>query len=265
MLVDRRFWDRLWEDREFNNREWNFFRNNFVTRRIELVLKKYLSTKGKIIEFGCAHSCWLPYFYKKFGLEIWGIDFSQEGIVKTARFMKQLGIPAELLKEDFRSKKLESLYGQFDIVFSNGVIEHFEDYEDIVSLFSKFLKAEGIIVTLIPNLKGSLNIILQKILDRKLLDFHMLLDLEDIIKSHRNYFFQLYADYIGVFNLGVPTARSHWRLYLYTILKGVINRIVWVILNCLRFFPESVFFSPSIIYIGRKREGEDESRSCKGR
>lgn len=62
---------------------------------------------------------------------------------------------------------------KFDVVFSIGLVEHFEDLEDVLSHHHKFLKPGGYLLIVMPNFRG-LNGLIQYFFDRSNLRQHNL-------------------------------------------------------------------------------------------
>ena len=72
---------------------------------------------------------------------------------------------------------------RFDVVYSGGLIEHFENTADAVSACAQFAKPGGLIITTIPNMTGAIGS-LQKKLDRAVYDKHVALDAEQLREAH---------------------------------------------------------------------------------
>jgi cyclopropane fatty-acyl-phospholipid synthase-like methyltransferase len=105
----------------------------------------------KLLEIGCARSAWLPYFAKEFGFKVYGVDYSELGCEQALQILSNEGMEGEIVCSDFFSPP-ESMIGQFDVVVSFGVLEHFQDAQGCILAFSKYLKRNGIMITNIPTL-----------------------------------------------------------------------------------------------------------------
>ncbi len=116
------------------------------------VLKKYLGgTTGDAIEIGCVPGNFLIYLNKEYGYTASGIDYS-EHLDYTRENLRFNGVePLELIKADFFTYEPRRLY---DLVFSSGFVEHFEDHELVVRRHADFTKPGGLIVIMVPNLRG---------------------------------------------------------------------------------------------------------------
>jgi SAM-dependent methyltransferase len=171
--------------------------------------------KMKLLEIGCANSVWLPYFAKEFGFKIFGLDYSEIGCQQEKQILSQAGVECEIICVDFFSPP-EAILEEFDVVISFGVAEHFEDTAACVQAFAKFLKPNGLMITIIPNMVGLIGWI-QKLINRPVFDIHVLLDSHDLAESHKLSSFQVMdcnyfmSTHFGVCNLnGIPTKSIEW-------------------------------------------------------
>ena len=75
------------------------------------------------------------------------------------------------------------MVGRFDIVYSAGVAEHFSPTEDCIAAFSKFLAPGGLLLTLVPNMTGTVGWVQRK-LDRDVFDIHVPLSKDALRQAH---------------------------------------------------------------------------------
>lgn len=118
-------------------------------------INKYLvnNQKYSFIELGCGGGNFLPYFQKQYkNFEIFGIDNSPEG--KRIALMRLKGkIPDSNIKlGDILKNPIKNI--EFDIVFSFGLIEHFDDPEIALKKHVELLKKDGLLLCFVPNLSG---------------------------------------------------------------------------------------------------------------
>jgi cyclopropane fatty-acyl-phospholipid synthase-like methyltransferase len=102
------------------------------------------------VEIGAMPGNHLVYFSKEFGYRVTGIDYCSDltPIVKT---MELNGIENySLINADVFSLREGRL---FDVVFSSGFVEHFEDYRGVVALHADMVKAGGYLLITVPNTK----------------------------------------------------------------------------------------------------------------
>lgn len=163
----------------------------------------------RLIEVGCANSVWLPYFASEYGCSIAGLDYSPTGCTSAQALLKAAGVKGEIFHGDIWAPPAE-LLESFDVVFTNGLIEHFEPTEHILTALAKLLRPGGIMITIVPNMVGWVGQV-QKYLNRQVFDIHVPIGLEAIQTAHQraglkpqqtNY---LCSVNFGVINLGSAT------------------------------------------------------------
>lgn len=115
---------------------------------------KHINSKNnnlKFIELGCGGGNFLPYFNKKYdNFEIFGIDTSPEGCKIVFQRLNKVP-PKNIMCEDILKKDFKTKY---DITFSVGLIEHFDDPFIPLKKHVDILKKDGIMLLVIPNLTG---------------------------------------------------------------------------------------------------------------
>jgi len=224
------------------------------------IFEEYLpSKKGlNLVEIGCGGSKWLPYFYHKFGYNIFGIDYSEIGVEKAKQNLEMLNCNGEIWRFDFLHDLPASLYDSFDILISLGVVEHFNRPEKILKIFSRLLRSDGIIITVCPNMRG-LSGYMQKVFSRETYNLHKIFSVHTLKLWHiRANFEIIYNSYLYLSDFGkifpiwdrLPAGIQ----FLYSKINGVINifyilfyKLVKNINNC---FP---FLCSMMIVIGRKK------------
>jgi 2-polyprenyl-3-methyl-5-hydroxy-6-metoxy-1,4-benzoquinol methylase len=146
-LTDISFWDRQWGRKRKSG-----FPNlsRIETKRIlSLVLDK-VSLDSRILELGIAPGRMAEYVHElRPDLTIDGIDSSKKGIEIANQVFSQTGIKGTLFLEDLRSAA--GLEERYDMVWSNGLIEHFERYWEIIQRHFGFAKSGGWVFIAIPN------------------------------------------------------------------------------------------------------------------
>jgi len=114
------------------------------------VLTKYLPKDGgDAIEIGCVPGNFMVYLNKEFGYRVDGLDYC--GNLEYVRQNLQYnGIhKSNLYDADFFTFVPKQLY---DLVFSGGFVEHFDDYELVVQKHADLAKSGGRVVIFLPNL-----------------------------------------------------------------------------------------------------------------
>lgn len=213
-------------------------------------------------EVGCGSSGWLPYFAKKYGYRVSGLDYSEVGCQLAEKNLEMLNIDHDtiLCKDFFLPDPSEGK--KFDVVFSYGVIEHFSNPQEIVGIFNKnFLNDGGAMITLVPNFTG-VNAWMTKIFMRDVYDIHNKITAKQLAAYHtENGMKVLKNGYAGVFSLGVmPLIKSnHWmfkkdtaRRRFFLFLFNTVDKILARIFKLLPFDMPSRLFSPYVICIATR-------------
>jgi 2-polyprenyl-3-methyl-5-hydroxy-6-metoxy-1,4-benzoquinol methylase len=231
--------------------------SNYDFRKINEVYTRTLSPSPsqKLLELGCGNSVFLSYFHKEFGYDVYGLDYSELGCKQTERILARDNVKGTIVQGDIFNPPSE-LIGQFDVVCSFGVLEHFEDSTATVKAFSKFLKPGGTLITTVPYLKGATGL-LQKIMNKPVYDIHVLMDREDLKGFIKNAGLNLtYCEYHLPISFGVTLEQSgdHKVSFLpfkKLILKSlqVLSKVCWFIDDRLFKLPVLPFFTAGIISV----------------
>jgi len=261
----KEYWDRCWEELDlpvaldpnvggirnlFNRRLHEEFRSLFgdVSPR-----------DSKLLEVGCGMSIFLPYFAKQFGFKVSGIDYSNIGCEQERAILAAAGVDGDVVECDFFQPP-ESLLGQFDVVFSFGVAEHFIPTERCLKAFAAFLAPGGLMITIIPNMVGMVGS-LQKYANPPVYDIHVPLSREDLAAAHERadlevsdirYFM---SSGFGVSNVGGVDTATFGGKFRSGLVKamGRLSAISWLIEDMTVKAPNSRLLSPFIICESRRR------------
>ena len=145
--VKRENWDRFWSakgTRRFTQKSWSKV-------RIMGVLDGVVRGGMDVLDAGCGSGFFSTYFLNK-GCRVWALDHS-EASLEIARKNTQ-GRCVAYLKEDlFRDDWVEAFRGKFDLIFSDGLFEHFAvaDQKRLMDRFRMLKKENGIVATFVPN------------------------------------------------------------------------------------------------------------------
>ncbi len=251
-LAGQQYWEKTWQDRKVIGA---INLKNYTQSRLDFIFNQYLPRKEgvKLMEAGCAQSSWLPYFYLRFGYEVSGIDYSETGCEKAKQNLLNYNVQGTILCRNFFDEN-QDLFQQSDIVFSRGVIEHFEKPEIVLEKFHNLLKPDGIIVTIIPNMAGLMGR-LQKMVNRPVYDLHIPMNLNELKDFHAQAgFTEIFSSYIGSVGTEVVNYPADGGLKI-KLLRRFLKRLskgAWSVFRLFNYHPESLTFSPYIIFIGRK-------------
>ncbi len=105
-----------------------------------------------LLEVGAVPGDILLFFAQTLHYRCTGVDFSPQIRHLQDRFNK-LGVEAKFIETDFFSWANDEL---FDIVYSNGFIEHFTDYEMVINKHWEKVVPSGLMILRIPTFKTPL-------------------------------------------------------------------------------------------------------------
>ena len=202
---------------------------NLLTLELLKVLNRFLPQQPGLsfLEVGGAPGQFLAYFSEKFGYIPYALDYSDTGCEKLRENFKLLNIDLNLIQRDFFGD-LSDLQ-KFDIVFSSGFIEHFNDLDEVVGRHLQLLKKGGILILGVPNFTGINKIVLSR-LAPKLLSMHNLNNMkqENWEKFEKKYNLEIiFREYVGGFE-----PRNYRRCET----KNLKNKIIRFIFKPIRIF-----------------------------
>ena len=116
------------------------------------LLSRYAPPGSAACEIGCGASTWLPLLAAR-GVKVAGIDYSERGLELSRANLARKGVRAELIHGDVRDPKALPA-AQYDLIFSLGFIEHFDDAPIVMRHIAGALRPGGVIVTVVPNFTG---------------------------------------------------------------------------------------------------------------
>jgi cyclopropane fatty-acyl-phospholipid synthase-like methyltransferase len=137
-----------------------------------------------MLEAGCGGSVFLPYFAKEYGLSAEGIDNSLEGCELSNAIARQSGIATPIHYGDILDPP-ESMRAQYRMVFSCGLAEHFSPTTSIVRALTAFLRPDGCLITIVPNMHGLVGA-LQNLINPRVYDLHVPLSPSELSAAHRS-------------------------------------------------------------------------------
>lgn len=231
--------------------------DNYVTKQFhELFVREFPASRDglRLLEVGCARSSWLPYFALHHGFEVSGLDYSAGGCEQARRILEGAGVSGQVIEGDLFAPP-EGMVGQFDVVVSFGLVEHFTDTVAAHVALARFLKPDGLIVTIIPNLGGSLLSLFQRVLDRAVFDVHEPIDRRQLANAHAQANLQLsWCHYFLSVNWNVLNIASwrnaRWRTRLMRIFSGL-SKAVWMLERRGFIIPPNRLTSPYIVAVAR--------------
>lgn len=225
-----------------------------------VIYEKYMprAEGAKLLEVGSAPGDHLVQVSQRFGLEPYGVEYSESGVKLNREIFTANHInPDNVIDADFFSEDFQEQYREFfDVVISRGFIEHFADVEDTIQKHLNLLAKGGRLIIIIPNLRG-LNYLLGMMFHREVIAIHnleiMRKDVFSRLFEHKN-LQPLFCDYNGVFSFYLfntkETSPMRHVLKACFHLQLALNAAFHLLFKNKPI--ESSWSSPSLIFIGIK-------------
>lgn len=159
-LTGQTFWEDYWEGKPGQK---SGKKTSLLIREILKTFDRLLpSTKGlTILEVGGAYGEYLLYLTRRFEYKAYSLDYSRIGNEQTLETFSKAGLPVEVFERDLFSDNSD--LPKFDIVYSLGFIEHFDDPEKVVAKHLDLLKPGGILLLGVPNYAGIYQPVLKRL------------------------------------------------------------------------------------------------------
>ena len=147
--TSNRYWDTLWAGQQASSLPSRF---SVGSRNLKRLFRRHIHKGMTVLEIGCAPGKQLAFIHQAFGATISGLDYSKNGVRLSRRLFERLNIACDLRCEDIFSTSFRP--GSFDVVYSLGVIEHFDNPADIVARHIALLKPGATALMVVPNYSG---------------------------------------------------------------------------------------------------------------
>jgi 2-polyprenyl-3-methyl-5-hydroxy-6-metoxy-1,4-benzoquinol methylase len=257
--TSREYWDSVWNS-DHASQALNPTSQAVVhhyDRAIHRAITEALAAWGQkpdtLLELGCGGSLFLPYFARYHGLKVHGLDYSPSGCQSARQQLQRHGLSGQIIEGDIFAPPAAML-DRFDVVFSMGVFEHFTDTAAIVKAACQFLRPGGVMITVIPNMKG-LPGWLQKILHPALFDMHVPLTCQELAAAHQQAGMSVVQSrYLMTCNPYVVQSRDAHSLggKSYRLVRGLAARLLWGVEGMIgRSWPNSVT-SPYVLCVAQR-------------
>ena len=150
-LLEHSYWDRHWAQGPKRYSDLRWLRGNYSYTVLDGLLRRVLPVDEHrtFIELGSGPGRWLVYFNQTFKYQVFGCDDSPVSCDIARATLAAAGIDGTIIESDFFK-----LTGTYDVVFTGGVIEHFEDPSVPLAVFARLLRPGGYLITSVPNLTG---------------------------------------------------------------------------------------------------------------
>ena len=268
------YWSEEWRgefDRKPEDERDRGWRNH-VTLRFDELFSRFLPRHAgastlHVTEIGCARSRWLPYFARRFGATVSGLDYSEIGCEQARTVLREAGVTGTILHGDLFDPPPQ-MVGAADAVLSWGLVEHFEDTPNIVAALERFVRPGGLLITVIPNMTGAVGSV-QRWLNEYIFKLHVPIDRERLASAfagragtmlHHDYF--LACNFWTVNPGKPPQMRAGFVPRVVYRLLTLITVATWLAERHLRVrLPAIKRFSPYIVSIWRVADAPRSTNS----
>ncbi len=218
---------------------------------IQKYIPKFQNQKAKICEIGSGDGKLLKKLAVMLGCRPYGVEYSKEAAKESIKN----GVRT-IVKDAFDKNFLKKYRNYFDVVYSYGFLEHILPPEKAVKIHYQILKPRGYVIIQIPRFKG-FNLLKAMILRPEIIPFHNLNIMnEDLLKKlcRSGNIETLFCKNYGTFKFRFPMDKKNIRYYLLKmvcLLEYITNPLMRALLKDKGF--ETDFFSPAVIFIGKKK------------
>lgn len=218
---------------------------------IQKNVPKFEKENAKICEIGSGDGRLLKKLAVMLGCQPYGVEYSKE----TAKESIRSGIKV-IIKDAFDKNFLKKYKNYFDVVYSYGFLEHILPPEKAVKIHYEILKPGGYAIIQIPRFKG-FNLLKAKILRPEIIPFHNLDIMNaDLLKRvcQDNKIEAILCQNYGTFKFRFPMDKKNKRYFLlkaFCLLEYITNPLMRILFGSRGF--ETNFFSPAVIFIGKKK------------
>ena len=152
MSIDyqKKIWEKNWDGK--NQIDPKQILDSRFTIKAYHALEKFIDNKDKLIlEAGCGTGRLCCLLAKNFpDSQVKGIDITSNSLKSANKLKEYLGLNnVDFEKEDIFQMPYPN--NTFDVVFNEGVIEHFHNYKDSVKEMIRVTKPTGKIIVAVPN------------------------------------------------------------------------------------------------------------------
>ncbi|HYE90110.1 MAG TPA: class I SAM-dependent methyltransferase [Terriglobales bacterium] len=213
---------------------------------------------GEALELGCGASRWLPYLALRKQCRVTGVDYEPSAVELTEANMRGAGAAGTILCRDaFDLKANDDLVGRFDLVYSLGLLEHFDDLAHCLRAVTAYACPGGLVMTMVPNLQG-VNWALQRYGDIRILETHVVYDVGRLRRRHEEAgLTTLAAGYAGFYDGFVSatapsTPRGRRKIHHAICRTTNMAARAWLLATRERVAPELAWTAPAVYYVGRR-------------
>jgi len=210
----------------------------------------------RVLELGCGRSRWLPFLALQRQCEVSGLDNEPFAADLARANLMGAGASGRIVCGDaFDLSGRPDMRGAFDLVYSMGLLEHFDDVVDRIAALKGYLRPGGRLLTTVPNMQG-FNWLMQRLGSRDILEMHVVYDRKRLARAHEAAGLSTIAcGYAGFFD-GYVTATggspesSRFRLHKSLSRASNLLAEAWLVAGGGAMTPELSWCSPHVYYVG---------------
>ncbi len=147
-LESKKEWDLFWKNKGFIHKIVDVGRVGY-NKFFEKILEDKVDENTRLIELGCGTSTSILALHNKVK-ELIGVDFSEEALRISKFNANKLKIKnIRFIQDDISKSRLNS--NEYDVVWSQGLIEHFENFEKALIEHIRICKNGGWIIISVPS------------------------------------------------------------------------------------------------------------------
>ena len=146
-LTSRKYWEDYYELSNTGRDEITRICSKY-DKLFDLLIASCSKPPGTIIEIGAYPGRFLAYLSAKYSLKATALDFNPDKSKIIDSFTAMEGDLQEIIQSDFLMYEPSQ---QYDLVFSNGFVEHFLNYDEVLDRHAKYMKPGGAMLIMVPN------------------------------------------------------------------------------------------------------------------
>jgi ubiquinone/menaquinone biosynthesis C-methylase UbiE len=252
-ITQKKYWDQFHiGHKSYSPINFSSYKNYIEFNILRMVINNFKGSE--LLEIGAGSSDWLIEISKKLpNISATGLDYSMKGCESLKIKSAAAAVSLKIVNADMFSPP-KRMIKSYDFILSFGVVEHFKDLPLTLNVICKYAKPNGIIFTLIPNMKG-INGWLTKFWNKKIYDLHVPHDLKSFTKGHHEANLKIiWSGYFGSNNFGVMSScfkgTKGFNYWCYKQLTRI-SKIIFMFEKFINPLPATKIFSPYIIVISR--------------
>lgn len=259
-LTNSAYWDSCYADRGLTPFDDSGYKH-LVLRQIIQTIERLSLDQKKICELGGGDAQMLCYLAKRhLNSQFSILDFSESGCRLAKMRADKEGVSIGICQADVFSPPADQI-GQFDIVLSQGVVEHFTDLVRVLEAKSRLLKPGGRVFTSIPNFASPIYASLCKKWSRSVWNDHVPHTLQNFARSHELAKMKIVEKgFLGSVEFGMlsmtmvaPEKKSKLDQFTYLYLTRF-SKLIHLVEHQGITIPSSRMFSPFLYVIASKDE-----------